>query len=565
MATKNGAPIFRPNSRAEVERLLKLRRTSQQDCLRLLVEKAVDKVAWSFLAKVFEFDDTGQRAFDCFLQISSDKTYLFWGTTAAYRMTMCLLKRCLMSELFSSDGEPRSIASLIHSITSKYWWAYCSIKGPSYLVFQDLFQFLQQPDFRVRWDFDKLLQLLVALEGEGSSCLAVVIAAACGVLDDFIKKLKKQPKGLTGGLMTAFWQSMHAAAWNIAARILQEDLGRKSFKWRARLYCGCVCETFPSSCLKRKGDAMPTVLDAFLRVCRDNGWYGAGALVAHWRDHAEGARMLVREENEGRVSVVMSMVIGDLQSGGAVHWHVALDLVRGLGRQEEIGKLLNLAFDVNQKHNHCQHVVMRSLASLCQNGKLLLRVCRFAADHGLVNMFNKLLPKYLLHFQSTKSYDYVSDSESLLGSVAISLANCCWGSDSQTTALLQRRERVYRILCKCVEAGLSTAPSHKLWVSNVKETALYKAVVYGALNLVRVLYMTVSNAELRRLRRERMIRVHLNQPNFRDIRQYLDVICSTPRSLEDLCRLTVSRHLGCGVDRKCRGLSLGLPMRLVYK
>nr|KAG5701843.1 hypothetical protein BaRGS_019054 [Batillaria attramentaria] len=224
---------------------------------------------------------------------------------------------------------------------------------------------------------------------------------------------------------------------------------------------------------------MPTVLDAFLRVCRDNGWYGAGALVAHWRDHAEGARMLVREENEGRVSVVMSMVIGDLQSGGAVHWHVALDLVRGLGRQEEIGKLLNLAFDVNQKHNHCQHVVMRSLASLCQNGKLLLRVCRFAADHGLVNMFNKLLPKYLLHFQSTKSYDYVSDSESLLG--------------------------------------------------------------------------------------ERMIRVHLNQPNFRDIRQYLDVICSIPRSLEDLCRLTVSRHLGCGVDRKCRGLSLGLPMRLVYK
>ncbi|KAK7479227.1 hypothetical protein BaRGS_00029571 [Batillaria attramentaria] len=125
--------------------------------------------------------------------------------------------------------------------------------------------------------------------------------------------------------------------------------------------------------------------------------------------------------------------------------------------------------------------------------------------------------------------------------------------------------KTYVMLSVCLESGLSThqsLPPSVPWV-DVKRP-LSGAVNLGLVDLVQLLYKVraTSNAELYALSIDTLLRTRVEQQSMSELQDFLEEAASTPRTLQDLCRLKVSHLIGCRADRKHRALALNLPMSL---
>ena len=123
------------------------------------------------------------------------------------------------------------------------------------------------------------------------------------------------------------------------------------------------------------------------------------------------------------------------------------------------------------------------------------------------------------------------------------------------------REKMVKL---CIEAGLPTHVPPRtsqnlssMYDRSPMETALYN----GQLPLVKLLHKAgaCSNGELFRLQHDPDLKTRLKGQGRQDILQYLDTAATTPRSLQDLCRLQISHLLGCRPGRPERVMSLGGP------
>nr|KAG5703054.1 hypothetical protein BaRGS_016215 [Batillaria attramentaria] len=128
----------------------------------------------------------------------------------------------------------------------------------------------------------------------------------------------------------------------------------------------------------------------------------------------------------------------------------------------------------------------------------------------------------------------------------------------------------------CEDLGLHGAASLvTLWGLAEEETLPYNAKVFlreayaGMVDLVNLLYQTgaTCSAEMRRLMTRPQIGVYdivgdADSEVLAGVHRYLEDVVSRPRRLLDLCRLELSRIIGCRADRKERALSLGLPLEL---
>ena len=91
--------------------------------------------------------------------------------------------------------------------------------------------------------------------------------------------------------------------------------------------------------------------------------------------------------------------------------------------------------------------------------------------------------------------------------------------------------------------------------------SLKQAVRNGQLPLVKLLYQSgaSSNKEVYHLKTNGVLRTRLERQGRGDIVEYLEQAASSPRSLQDLCRLRVSHLIGCRPERAQRIESLPLP------
>ena len=123
------------------------------------------------------------------------------------------------------------------------------------------------------------------------------------------------------------------------------------------------------------------------------------------------------------------------------------------------------------------------------------------------------------------------------------------------------RENLMRVL---IQSGMSThqavlsASQSGASLTRWPRSPMWHAVDSGQLRIAKMLYASgaTSHKEINKISSSTYIE------NGRNIRRFLDDISSQPRSLQDLCALTISHHIGCGPDRSQRVARTGLPQVL---
>ncbi|KAK7090778.1 hypothetical protein V1264_010534 [Littorina saxatilis] len=124
-----------------------------------------------------------------------------------------------------------------------------------------------------------------------------------------------------------------------------------------------------------------------------------------------------------------------------------------------------------------------------------------------------------------------------------------------------------KMVTLCITTGVST---HEQSLYNTYQLRSYWNSTYSAMKrvlwngqfpLVKLLYMSgaTSNEELHQLKSDQNLRTRLQGQGRMDIVSYFDHAASTPRKLQDLCRLHVSHLIGCRPGRDDRLESLPLP------
>lgn len=180
--------------------------------------------------------------------------------------------------------------------------------------------------------------------------------------------------------------------------------------------------------------------------------------------------------------------------------------------------------------------LIESLLKRCSEDEcLLMNVLRSAVDHGNSNCVRILLQR--VNPFSGNQHQYQNILYEAVGS-------CC------------KPEKVVKL---CIQSGLSAFQSS---LEYTMFSPIKRALQTRQYPLVCLLYESgsCSNRELNLLRKDVDLRHHLERQNQDEMLQYVDDCASHPRSLQNLCRLTVSRLLGCHPGRRDRITSLGLPL-----
>ncbi|XP_070190732.1 uncharacterized protein [Littorina saxatilis] len=117
----------------------------------------------------------------------------------------------------------------------------------------------------------------------------------------------------------------------------------------------------------------------------------------------------------------------------------------------------------------------------------------------------------------------------------------------------------------CVKFGLSThvRPCNCASTNNYcfcSSSPMRTALRNGQMPLVKVLYKAgaCSNKHLFLCKQDTDLRTRLQGQGRHDIVEYLDHVTTTPRTLQDLCRLQVSHHIGCRPGRLDRVMTLDI-------
>ncbi|KAK7108468.1 uncharacterized protein [Littorina saxatilis] len=186
-------------------------------------------------------------------------------------------------------------------------------------------------------------------------------------------------------------------------------------------------------------------------------------------------------------------------------------------------------------------IVESQLARCSQDNSLLCTIFSRAVEAGQSDMCTDLISKInILHTS-------VSIQSLLLKAVTSS----------------GDREEMVKL---CIEFGLSTHMTTCTCTSAHGCSVCWDCPIKTALNngqmpLVKLLYQAgaCSNKQLFRCKENADLRNQLQGQGRQDIVEYLDHAATTPRILQDLCRLQVSHLIGCHPDRVERVMSLDMP------
>ena len=125
------------------------------------------------------------------------------------------------------------------------------------------------------------------------------------------------------------------------------------------------------------------------------------------------------------------------------------------------------------------------------------------------------------------------------------------------TAIQSYENREEKVLL-CIKAGVSTHQQADDSFMSPMENALNWLYSPPPLSTIKALFESgaCSHDELRRLKNDTDIKMRLETRNQTKILQFMEEAARTPRSLQNLCRLSVSHLIGCWPGRENRILSL---------
>ena len=122
-------------------------------------------------------------------------------------------------------------------------------------------------------------------------------------------------------------------------------------------------------------------------------------------------------------------------------------------------------------------------------------------------------------------------------------------------------ENAEEMVLLCIKAGVSTHQQADDLFMSPMERALNWLYLPPRLSTIKALFESgaCSHNELRRLKNNTYIKMRLETRNQTKILQFMEEAARTPRSLQNLCRLSVSHLIGCWPGRENRILSLPVP------
>ncbi|KAK7491611.1 hypothetical protein BaRGS_00017064 [Batillaria attramentaria] len=311
-------------------------------------------------------------------------------------------------------------------------------------------------------------------------------------------------------------------------------------------------------------------LDQFARVCEDLGLHGAASLVTLWGLAEEetlpyNAKVFLREGIDSNSAEILLKELIDLRQ-----WNLVLSFLKRLTEHETF-VLTRVASRIYKGTG--AKAVVKTLINNCKDARvlqfLLFNIVGRAVDPSL---FQLVLAKNLF----TPTFVTLTPKRPDLAPTLTTITHAyiqCRKNDADTKPSdpqCRNTKKAYAILRTCIEAGFSTQlDSSGVTTPSQFSHPLSQAAYAGMVDLVNLLYQTgaTCSAEMRRLMTRPQIGVYdivgdADSEVLAGVHRYLEDVVSRPRRLLDLCRLELSRIIGCRADRKERALSLGLPLEL---
>ena len=274
----------------------------------------------------------------------------------------------------------------------------------------------------------------------------------------------------------------------------------------------------------------------------------AGALVAAWARSWGYVRLLLGHLQQGTADPANIIVLEELMRN--LKFHLVYKWLRTAGRpvlQPRYADSLMWEAAVNCRHERAKALVEQCLP-WCEDSSIVGE----AMYHIVLYCQSDLLRKFL----ARGVLQHSPDMEFAL-SCAVEMCCSTWPSDGS-----YRQHPRFHILLACLEAGCS----HYLYQS--ESFSLDAVVKRGVAPLLQLLFDTgcISSSAVHNIRLCYDVVCDLiPRKRAEEIAAFLQQAESTPHSLKALCSFTVSQQLGCGADRKHRGLALGLPMHLTQQ
>ena len=397
---------------------------------------------------------------------------------------------------------------------------------------------------------DKLAQVYGAVvEDKRHSCqyLATLLAAHLNKWKQVASVVKTGRVVLLKGSDDIFFHAMQRRQWGCAAHILQNVMLVKDIIETDVLLD--IQFQIEVGLMHRKRFNI-LMLTQFVRLCMREKLYAAGALLSTWVRRWRLVKVLMGHLQQGTADNANILVLEEVMKNGK--FRLIYDWLQRPTQQNLWPMYVDsVLWDASVNcRSHDARTLVEQLMDKCEDASLLGQVYYHIMLYCQSDLHQKFLAKDLLHRSEDLEF-------ALYCAVDVLGATWTQGEPCQTHPR-------YQMLLKCLEAGCSNL----LCGSEIIPNPMDIAVRLGLLPLIRLFYQTgaTSNAALRSM--------HLslendseNEPkrNAAEVKSFFRQVAETPRSLNNLCCVSLSRLIGCRADRKQRALGLGLPVSLTRK
>lgn len=505
-----------------------------------LIQAAVKDKQWRFITSAL---DSGWACIVLkHMSDSRDDTYLFVEELCCGRLRDEMRRFCLLVAEAGLFDLLKEIVFCVGEFDSHY----CEDIHPTHhALYSLIYKSLVKDCVK-----DRLVQVYEAVsEDERYSCqyLSILLAARLGRWKRVRSVVRTGRIVLLKGSDDVFFRAMHRRAWGCAAQVLQSVMAVKD-----------VVETdilldiqFKAEvCLMRRREFNTLILMPFLQLCMQENLYAAGALVAAWARRWGIVKVLMRHLKQGTADNANTIVLEEIMKNRK--FRLVYDWLQCPAQQNLSPMYVDSVLweaSVNCR-NHEAHALVEQLMDKCEDASLLGQVFYHIILYCQADLLQKFLARDLL--QRADDLEF-----------ALYCAVDTFGSTWIQTDDCQSHPR-YQILLTCLEAGCSNLLSD----STRLPAPMDVAVKLGLMPVIRLLYQTGATPS------SVLHGIHLSlesgresepKSNAAEVKSFFQQVTDTPRSLNSLCCLSLSRLIGCRADRKRRALGLGLPVSLTKK
>ncbi|KAK7495651.1 hypothetical protein BaRGS_00013098 [Batillaria attramentaria] len=433
-----------------------------------------------------------------------------------------------------------------------------------YQFFKTVQEFLCQELAR-----DQLVVFISVLKEDGRvPCmyLAFFLAAVVGDWEFVTKCIDENSPQFDAGAKYVLYLAWESNALECVARIMQNTAG--NIRW---------LNVFPRPREQRQAEITANSLDkqkmaSFFGVCQEMKLYDAAMTICLLLKNVKGLvsvwrHMKAKKHPTGR----WGRTLNDLTFMVCqLSWCVGLQMIAYIDEDEQY-MFWTAVWDCMIKSGISSETMRAFLSQLVNHP--LNKECLWECLFDTVQCNDAALLRRVFAIQNFSPAEFSSENKNLLYYIVRVIQEQIEALESCGMVFPRRRDGypsdvrdLQDMLRVCIEAGVATHQVKNFTSARRASSFLVTFTVRGRLfEEAHLLYKAgaATNAEMYQLLTNLQLQLHLKNKGEDKLIDFIHDAATNPRSLQDLCRLSVSHQIGSCADRKQRALSLELPMFLI--